>query len=70
MENELRILIKEGDRVIVHGRTGIVISVHEPTWIDHQTRAFRKVFQGADICFDGETHSGYFHAAHIEKEDK
>jgi hypothetical protein len=42
------------DRVIADGRIGTVTSVHEPEWIDHKTRGFRKELQGADIEFDHE----------------
>jgi hypothetical protein len=55
-----------GDRVTVDGKSGTVTSPHEPEWIDHKTRAFRKEFQGADIQFDGELGcSVYIHADSI-----
>lgn len=58
--------LKRGDRVVVDSKMGTVVSPHEPEWIDHKTRAFRKEFQGADIQFDGELHSTYIHADRIE----
>ena len=55
------------DRVRVGDKLGTVVSPHEPEWIDHKTRAFRKEFQGADIQFDGEPGCAYYiHAASIE----
>jgi hypothetical protein len=55
--------LKRHDRVIADGRIGTVTSVHEPEWIDHKTRGFRKEFQGADIEFDHELgRSVYIHA--------
>ena len=56
-----------GDRVIVENELGTVINPHEPEWIDHRTKAFKKEFQGADIRFDGENRSVYIHAEKIEK---
>lgn len=58
--------LNRGDRVTVGGKLGTVTRPHEPEWIDHKTRAFRKEFQGADIQFDGEPgYSVYIHAASI-----
>lgn len=45
-------VLKRGVRVKVGGRCGSVFNAHEPEWIDHKTRAFRKELQGADISFD------------------
>jgi hypothetical protein len=47
--------LKPGDSVTVDGKRGVVTSTHEPEWIDHKTKAFRKVLQSADILFEGET---------------
>jgi len=58
--------LKRGDRVVVDGKTGTVLSPHEPEWVDHKTRAFRKELQGADIQFDQEWRSTYIHADRIE----
>jgi hypothetical protein len=44
-----------GARVVVGGRMGTVIDAHESAeWIDHITKSFRKVLQGADIRFDDD----------------
>jgi len=58
--------LKGGDRVKVGDKLGTVVSPHEPEWIDHKTRAFRKELQGADVQFDGEPGCSYYiHAASI-----
>ena len=59
-------ILKQGDLVRVKGRAGVVSSPHEPEWIEHRTKAFKKELQGADIHFDGEHGSTYIHAADIE----
>lgn len=59
-------VLKQGDRVRVKGRDGVVSSPHEPEWIEHRTNAFKKELQGASIRFDGEHWSTYIHAADIE----
>ncbi len=54
------------DRVSVNGRKGTVVSVHEPQWIDHKTRAQQHVLQGADIAFDDEPEiTRYIHCEDI-----
>ena len=58
--------LKVRDRVTVDGKPGMVVSVHEPEWIDHKTRAFCKEFQGANIRMDGGVRSEYVHAPRIE----
>lgn len=65
-------MLNRGDRVFVCGYgKGIVISPHEPEWIDHKTKCFKKELQGADIKLDlGQC--SYFHCNQIiklEKED-
>ena len=54
--------LKFRDRVYVKGKLGTVISVHEPEWIDHKTKAFCKVLQGATArkvgCFYPQTKRG------------
>jgi hypothetical protein len=46
-----------GDLVTVNGRRGGGVSPHEPQWVEHRTLAFKKVLQGADIHFDGDSHA-------------
>lgn len=58
--------LKRGMRVKVGDKLGTVCDPHEPTWIDHRTRAFMHVLQGADITFDGDAHGTYIHCANIE----
>lgn len=41
----------------VNGRRGGGVSPHEPQWVEHRTLAFKKVLQGADIHFDGDSHA-------------
>lgn len=59
-------VLKRNTRVKVGDRYGLVFNAHEPQWIDHKTKAFRKELQGADIAFDDEK-SGlrYVHANEI-----
>ena len=58
-------VLSRGDRVLVNGSPAVVVSAHEPEWIDHKTRAFRKEFQGADVRLaDGQ--QVYVHAKEIE----
>lgn len=47
-------LLCHGSRVRVGARLATVVSPHEPQWIDHNTKAFTKVLQGADVGFDDE----------------
>lgn len=61
-------VLKRGVRVKVGGRCGSVFNAHEPEWIDHKTRAFRKELQGADISFDDECGFRYVHANEISLE--
>ena len=35
-------VLKKGDTVFVGGLPATVVSTHEPEWIDHRTKAFRK----------------------------
>ena len=57
-------VLQRGDSVTVAGRKAIVVSPHEPEWIDHKTRAFCKELQGADVKFeDGQC--VYVHAADL-----
>ncbi len=58
--------LKVGDRVKVIDDYGVVTNVHEPEWIDHKTRAFRKEFQSADIRFEGYDRSICIQACAIE----
>lgn len=51
-----------GDRVFINGSPATVVSPHEPEWIDHRTRAFRKEFKGADVRLD----SGQYFYAHAK----
>jgi len=62
-------VLKRGDSVITNGRPAIVVSPHEPEWIDHKTRQFRKEFQGADLRLD-DGRCAYIHAANIEPVSK
>jgi len=59
--------LTQGMRVNVEGKIGTVVSVHEPQWVDHKTRTFQHVLQGADIVLDAEPeHAKYFQCAHID----
>lgn len=60
-------ILKIRDCVRVEGQEGVVVDVHEPEWIDHRTRAFRKEFAGADIRFKDEEFTVYIPAKNIEK---
>ena len=60
-------ILKSGDRVRVNGREGVVTNIHEPEWIDHRTRAFKKEFQSADIRFEDEKYAVSIPAKDIEK---
>ena len=46
--------LETGMQVMVGGQVGVVTGVHEPEWIDHKTKAFRKELQGADVRFSGD----------------
>jgi hypothetical protein len=46
--------LKPGMRVTAAGKLGTVRNVHEPSWVDHRTRAFRQELQSADITLDDE----------------
>lgn len=58
-------VLKKGDTVFVGGLPATVVSTHEPEWIDHRTKAFRKEFQGADLKLSSGVYA-YTHAAQIE----
>lgn len=59
-------LLKRGVRVKVGEKFGTIYDAHEPEWIDHKTKAFRKELQGASISFDGETRGfTYVHISEI-----
>ena len=57
-------VLQRGDSVTVSGRKAIVVSPHEPEWIDHETRAFRKELQGADVKFEDGQYA-YVHAVDL-----
>jgi len=63
--NELDVdILQRGVRIEVNGRIATVINPHHPQWIDHKTRVFKRVFQGADVRFeDGQC--AYVHARDI-----
>ncbi|MDI1301994.1 MAG: hypothetical protein PSX71_08825 [bacterium] len=62
-------VLNRGDAVIVDGSAGIVVSVHEPEWVNNKTRAFCKELQGADIKFDDGRY-GYVFADKIAPNNK
>lgn len=57
-------VLKRGDSVVAAGRKATVVSPHEPEWIDHKTRAFRKELQGADVKFEDGQYA-YVHAGDL-----
>ena len=59
--------LKGGTRVIVDGKTGTVVSPHEPEWRDHRTKMWMHVLQGADITFEDEKGCAYY--IHCDKID-
>ena len=45
-------LLEIGMRVSASGQHGTVRRVHEPSWVDHKTRAFKQKLASADVQLD------------------